>query len=134
MEEALRLEGLKSEWTTIFREPLSLHMCPSQLKNGELLITVDSPVWLQQLTFFKEDITKNVSPFGVTRVRFKIGRIPRPHHSPKTPPQPQTGQSLKSSDRKEIEDTVSTLPDNELRDALRKVMEKSLVKRSRHRE
>jgi hypothetical protein len=133
LEEAVRFEEIKSEWATLFREPLSLHMCPSHLKNGELLITVDSPVWLQQLTFFKEEITKNVSPFGVTRVRFKVGRVTHQHHAQGSRTQRQTGPSLESSDVKEIEDTIATLPDNDLRDSLRKAMGKSFSDRKRHR-
>ncbi len=51
------------------------HMSPSLLARGELLLTVDSPVWLQELNFFRGDILRKLSSYGVSAIRFRIGRV-----------------------------------------------------------
>lgn len=127
MEEAVRFEGIKRGWTDIFREPLSLHMSPSSLKNGELLISVDSPIWLQQLTFLKADITKNLNPYGVRDVRFRIGRVnvkkARTSQNTEKKKHPIDCDALQ-----QIENTVSEIKDADVRESIRKVMEKSLLR------
>lgn len=128
MEEAVRLEGIKRGWPSIFREPLSLHMSPSVLKNGELLITVDSPVWLQQLTFFKNEIVGNLNAFGVKDVRFRIGRVnvkrSKGHQDTRIKP------SLEEEARKEIEETVSEIKDPSMKESVRRVMGKALARKN----
>ncbi len=78
MEEAVRFEEIKKKWEDIFGEPLSLHMYPSRLQRGELLINVDSPLWLQQLSFLKTQIIRNLAPFEIRDIRFRIGKLLAP--------------------------------------------------------
>jgi len=128
LEEAVRFERIKKEWPDLFREPLSLHMSPCSLKHGELLITVDSPVWHQQLSFLKGEILKKVSLFGVREVRFRVGKVyTRTKEMP--PPTPQKTSSLDRTSLQQIEETVSGLEDGPLKESIRRTMEKSLSAR-----
>ena len=124
LEEAARFERIKKEWPTIFREPLSLHMAPSALKNGELLIAVDSPVWLQQISLFKADVMKKVRPFEVKEVRFRIGRMSGKKQET-TEIRPQERPSLGRDALQEINEHVSGLKDAGLRENVRRAMERS---------
>ena len=127
LEEAARFERIKKEWSAIFREPLSLHMAPSALKNGELLIAVDSPVWLQQISLFKADIMKSVGPFGVKEVRFRIGHIGKKTERKKEADEvrPREKPSLGRDALREIDESVSGLKDSGLRENIRRAMEQS---------
>jgi hypothetical protein len=127
LEEAARFERIKKEWSIIFREPLSLHMAPSGLKNGELLIAVDSPVWLQQISLFKADIMKNVSPFGVKEVRFRLGHVGKTRERKRETDEmrPQERPSLGRDALREIDETLSGLSDIGLRESVRRAMEQS---------
>ncbi len=127
LEEAARFERIRKEWSTVFREPLSLHMSPSALKNGELLIAVDSPVWLQQVSLFRADIVKKVSPFGVKDVRFRIGRAGRMGGRREDTAQTLSRKkpSLGADALREIDDTVSGLKDTGVREIVRRAMEQS---------
>ena len=128
LEEAVRFERIKKEWSDIFREPLSLHMFPCSLKHGELLITVDSAVWHQQLVFLKNQILKNVSPFGVNDVRFRVGKV---HTKTKEMPRPLQNKvgPLDHASLQQIEETVSGLKDGPVKESIRKTMERSLSAR-----
>lgn len=125
LEEAVRFERIRKEWSNIFREPLSLHMSPCSLKQGELLITVDSPVWHQQLVYLKGEILKNISQFGVKDVRFRVGTVRM--KTKDAPPHPQQKNiPLDRVSLQQIEETVSELENGPLKESIRKTMERSL--------
>lgn len=128
MEEAVRFEGIKGAWGNIFREPLSLHMSPVSLKKGELLINVDSPLWLQQLSFLKNQIIDNLSPFEVKDLRFRVGRVVS---APNNAAQSSSARNrfLGSDALREIENVVSGINDDNIKEGIRKAMEKSLSAR-----
>lgn len=128
IEEAVRLERIKEEWLDIFNEPLSSHMYPFSLKDGELLINIDSPVWLQQVSFYKDDIAGKLSPFEVKGVRFRLGRIASGNNARTTKPVQSSGKSISTEAARDIEDAVSGIKDQELRESIRKVMEKSFLR------
>lgn len=126
IEDAVRLGYIKKEWACIFERPVSLHMSPANLKEGELLINVDSPVWLQQLSFYKETIIKKLHHVGIKTVRFKLGRVLPEKKQDKTTPFEIKGQALTVKEHSYIEETVSSIPDQELRDRIKKAIEKSI--------
>ncbi len=123
IESGVRLLRIKNDWHTLFDKPLSLHMSPSRLSKGELLLNVDSPLWVQQLNFYKKEITAKLRGHGVREIRFKIGRV-----SPLKPRKETAGQlsELSSEDVRFIEELVDTIEDTGLREAVRGAAEKSL--------
>lgn len=128
LEEAIRFEEIRREWPNLFREPLSNHMSPSVLKKGDLLITVDSPVWLQQLNFLKTEILRNLRPFNVKDVRFRLGRVMPARREVRIYKKVGTEKhALKRDELQQIEDTVSEIDDGALKEGIKKAMEKSFV-------
>ena len=92
-------------------------------------MNVDSHVWLQELNFLKRDIVKKLSPYGVRTVRLRIGKT-----------QSKTGNRLRNDGVKSttyreltsielsyIEETVSSLPDEQLRRTVRTILEKAIA-------
>jgi len=123
IESGVRLSRIKYDWHTLFDKPLSLHMSPSKLTEGELLLNVDSPMWVQQLNFYKKEITAKLSGHGVREIRFRIGKV-----SPLRPRE-ENGRKLSelsSEDARFIEGLVDVIDDAELRNAVRGAAEKSL--------
>lgn len=127
MEDGVRLGRLKREWSTIFEKPVSLHTAPANLKEGELLINVDSPIWLQQLSFYKEAIIKKLHGFEIKTVRFKLGRVLPEKKQDKTIPFATKKQALTANNSSYIEKTVFLIQDMELRDRVKKAIEKCIV-------
>lgn len=128
LEDAIRLEQIKKEWAGIVGDPLSVHICPAGLKNGELLINADSPAWLQQVTFFKSEIIRKLTSFSVKEVRFRLGRIISNKPERVRPEQLQK-RYLSSEEKSYIEDAVSVIKDPELRECIKKTVEKSMQTR-----
>lgn len=124
IEEAVRFEEIKRDWTSLFREPLSLHMSPSRLQNGELLVYVDSTVWLHQISFYKADILRNLTPFSVKDVRFRLGRVDSKR--PRSNRLQQKRYALDSDELRQIEEAVSGLIEGPLKESVKRAMEKAL--------
>lgn len=120
---AVRLQRIRNEWDALFGPTLSAHMSPSRLAEGELLVNIDQPIWMQQLTFHKRQITEKLRPYGVKNVRFRIGRIYRA----KTPgPAVREPAGLSTGDAAFVEALVSGVTDENLRQAIRSAAEKSM--------
>lgn len=125
IEGALTLEGIRGEWAVLFGEPLSLHMSPVSLRNDELLIAVDSPVWLQQISFYRKDIIEKLRPFHVAEVRFRLGKIRQTRELREKPAPPPARKALDKDTLHFIEQTLSEMEDDPLRRSIRKLMEKA---------
>jgi hypothetical protein len=129
IEEAVRLQRIKSDWQTLFERPLSLHMSPSRLFEGSLLLSVDSPAWMQQLGFYKKEILEKLSGYGVRDLRFRIGRVSTINRHRDIS---RKAAELSPDETLFISGVVSAVDDEGLRETIRKTVEKSLLS-ARHR-
>jgi hypothetical protein len=127
ISERIKLDTIHRRWSEVFSGALAEHTAPVDLKEGVLVIAVDSPVWLQHLKFMKKDIAAKLVSFGVNDIRLKHGNIFRDRESgdsiPKTE-QPAYRQ-LTSGETEGIERAVTKIKDNELKDIVRIVLKKS---------
>jgi len=125
LQEKIHLQQIAESWQELFGKPLSLHTCPSDLKNGELTINVDSPVWLQQLKFLQPMILKKLEKYPLKSVRLRLGKIKskpelkKPVHKPLQP-------TLSRSDLDWLNKLISDVSDTEIRESIRKAAENSL--------
>lgn len=128
LEEGMRLDIMRRRWDELFREPLSLHLYPASLNDGELLINVDSPTWLQEVTIHKKEILNVLRPFCIKDIRFRLGRagfrrekIRSEKGYDREPERELTPQSVRF-----INETISPVKDDDLREVIRATIEKSL--------
>lgn len=124
IEEGVRLAQVKNNWHKIFAKPLSQHMFPSKLSGHELLLNVDSPIWLQQLSYYKREITQKLESYGVKDVRFRLGRISQ---KKQTESHTHGTAELSSEDAFFIEDVVSGIGDETIKESAKRAIEKSLT-------
>jgi len=124
IESGVRLERIRNEWFDIFESTLSSHMFPSSCTEHELLLNVDSPVWIQQLTYYKKEIIRKLSSFGVSDVRFRLGKVRK-----KTQPNSITKdvRKLSADDVSFASSVVLDIGDERLKEAIRRAIEKSLA-------
>ena len=85
---------------------------------------VDSSAWLQQIEFLRPAILEKLSPFGVSGVRFMLGRLSERDSRPaEAPAQPL---KLTEEDRALIEQCVALISDETIQDTLRRAMQHSI--------
>jgi len=124
IESGVRLERIRNDWFDIFDPSLSSHMFPSSCTEHELLLNVDSPAWIQQLTYYKKDIIRKLSLFGVTEVRFRLGKVRKKKQHDTTK---KNSRELSDNDVSFASSVVADIRDEHLKEAIRKAIEKSLA-------
>lgn len=129
IEERVKFAEIKKNWEIIFNKPLSYHMSPYTFSNGELLLNVDSPVWLQELKFYKEEILKKLYSYGVRTVRFRLGKV-SPKENTVSGKKRQKDLSLNAEEVSFIEQTIASLDDEPLKAIVKTSIEKA-IKRGR---
>ena len=128
IESDMKFIELEKNWHILFNEPLSYHMSPYRITEGVILLNVDSPVWLQELNYFKRDIVGKLSPYGVKDIRFKLGKVSIKNGAGIR----NEGSGAKTFTPEElsyIEKTISHIADKELRGTVRRAIEKSISSR-----
>ena len=126
IEDGIRLAEIKKDWYSLFNKPIAYHMYPCALSKGELLLNVDSPAWLQELNFCREDIIKKIRSYGVKTVRFRIGRV-SPNVKSEVKNQRAKVKQLTSNELSYIEEAVARINDEALKSAVKMAMEKAIA-------
>ncbi len=70
---------INKNWAKLVGERIASHTKPDTVSYRKLLVYVDSPAWMQQLMFLKEDIIKNINEAAgrqiIKDIRFQIGDV-----------------------------------------------------------
>ncbi|MGW8320790.1 MAG: DUF721 domain-containing protein [Thermodesulfobacteriota bacterium] len=77
LEKLKTLGQLRSAWTDAVGETVSAHAQPVDLREGTLVVQVDTSVWMQQLSFLKPQMVAKLKSYEVRDVRFVLGRSSR---------------------------------------------------------
>ena len=124
--DGVKFAEIKRDWNALFDQPLSFHMSPSMFSNSELLIFVDSPAWLQELSFFREDIRRKLESYGVKSIRFRLGRVAT--NTKKGVRNQKTGvKQLTNVEYEIVKEMVSKIDDEGLRGAMKNTIEKAIA-------
>jgi len=124
IENGVRLERIRNDWPDIFEKSISSHIFPATLKEGELLLHVESPAWMHQLTYYKKEIIRKLSSYAITDVRFRLGSIAKKKQKQEAQKPMRT---LSSEEVSFAASVVADIRNEELKDSIRKAIEKSLI-------
>jgi hypothetical protein len=125
---------LQEIWLQAVGSHIAAQASPDRLKNNSLYVKVSSPVWMQQLHFLKEEIIDKINGQigrgSVTNIFFSIGEIPVAPHVNQSPESffPESFP-LKNSDKKMIEQSISSVTDQELKEILKRVLTRDMIRR-----
>lgn len=118
-------------WDIVAGEAVATHTTGAHLRNGELVVYVDSNLWATELSalaeHYKDSMNTELGKRLVRSVRFTVSRQAHQHRQAvleeaarKEEEDVQVARSvaLDSSERAQVEASVSTIPDQELREAV----------------
>lgn len=132
LEDRIRLAALQKQWSTVFSEPLTLHAAPVDLKAGTLTIHVDSPTWLHQLQFMKNDIIARLLPSGVNDVVLRRGALPRKQTAKRASiNNAAASRPLTEEEELWVEHLADSIADDELKNEIRRAATKALSRRKK---
>jgi len=116
MEGALNLGRIAGKWGALFNGALSLHTSPEALSAGTLTVNVDSPAWLHQASFMRQQMLLKLREFGVTSIRFRQGPVVPPESSAVSVPEKH---EVSHEEKAEVEAMLVSIEDEALRGAIR---------------
>lgn len=121
-------------WEKAVGPQIASQTIPDNLKRGSLYVLVSSPAWLHQLQFLKEEIRIKLNDLSgreeFRRIFFVVGKTPERHSdvSPKTSTD-SAAQKLEKRDMKMMEQSLALIRDNELKETIKRVMIKEIIRR-----
>ena len=124
--------SLKLQWEEIVGGPVAAHSEPSRLNFKCLVVMVDSPAWVQHLTFLKPELTEKIQrSLGsetVTEIRFKVGSLSKTNPSPAFTPSARSFRARLDADVVVlIEEYLLPLQDPTLKVRLRSLITRSFL-------
>jgi len=125
---------LQEIWNRSVGDRIAAQTTPDRLQKGSLYVKVSNSVWMQQLHFLKKEIIDTVNrQMGeqlIKNIFFSIGEIPHATRIPRDPASflPATFP-LKGKDKKMIEQYTTSVSDQELKEILKRVLTKDIIRR-----
>jgi hypothetical protein len=131
MAEKLEENAILKLWPKAVGRQIAGQTQPDALRNGMLFVKTTSSVWVQQLSFMKQEILQKMNEIAgkkaITDIRFTVG-----HDLAKSMAEEiiLTKKSfLKERDKKMIAECTSSLSDQELAAIVKRVMQKEINRR-----
>lgn len=123
------------QWEKTVGGLIAQHASPQSLRGERLYLAVDSPAWMQQLSLLKPMIIGKVNAAlgkeAVKNITLNIGEV-QPVRSPASRPVQVAGPSeLTKEECARVEETVAGVRDPDVRQALRRLIEKDLLSKRR---
>ncbi len=120
------------KWEKIVGGVIASHARPVSLRGKKLFVAVDSSAWMQQLTMLKPAIIEKannaIGKGAIGDIALRLGEVSPPAKTPRE--RPAQG-SLDEEERKRIDEYAKTIKDADIREFLRRVMEKDFLNKKR---
>lgn len=124
LEGGIVLRAVLKQWDKLVGGAIASHTSPVEIKGKLLTVNVDSPQWLHNLGFYKQDMLDKLTSFNISDIRFRIGKV-APRDNDESEAQEQM---LGDDDLRYIENTLKDVKDEELRKTFRKLIVHGLSK------
>ena len=127
-------QRLLEVWQKAVGPQISVQTRPDRLKRNTLFVKVSSSVWMHQLHILKQEIIEKINQLLgkelIKNIHFSMGDIPStmPTNSYSSPFSPDS-YPLRDKDKELIEKSISSVADRELKEILRRVMTKNIIRR-----
>jgi predicted nucleic acid-binding Zn ribbon protein len=127
---------INKNWTKLVGERIASHTKPDTVSYRKLLVYVDSPAWMQQLTFLKEDIIKNINEASgrqiIKDIKFRIGDVAKDASAENKRPDERMEYRLLTKDDLIFADEVTKpIGDDETKGRAKKAVIKYLTAKSK---
>jgi hypothetical protein len=118
-------------WDRTVGPAIARHAQPRALRGKKLALVVDSPAWMQQLTLMKpeliEKLNRELGRETIGDVAMRLGEVA--HAGRPEEDEGPAGAELSPDERDTIGQYVRDIPDNDTREAMRRVIEKDFLHR-----
>jgi len=133
---ATRLKEFRvmGRWEKIVGKVIARHAQPSSLRGKKLTVVVDSSAWMQQLSLLKpellEKLNQGLGAGSLHEITLKMGNV-APAEKPEV--ERASPAALDKDEIEKIEEYIRGLKDLNVREGLRRLIEKDLLNKRRPR-
>ena len=122
------------QWEKAVGPVIARHAQPQAVRGKKLMLVVDSPAWMQQLSLLKPEIVEKVnSTLGkktINDITLRIGEVESRAEPPQETP---VLNVLNQAERDKIKAHVRGISDPDIREAISRVIEKDFLSRKQGR-
>lgn len=126
---------LRHAWERAVGETIATQTHPERIARGVLYVRVTTSAWRQELHFLKGEIITGFNAASglapIEDIRFFLGEVSGPRSPACQEEVVAASASLTPRDRRMVTESLSRIPDGELREIIRRVMEKEISRRRR---
>ncbi len=134
MQSRLYEYRIFSQWERTVGQGIARHARPVSLRGRKLILVVDSPAWMQQLSLMKPEIREKLNAGlgreSVREITLRLGEVAAPDRQDS--PEEESGAALTPEEREKIEQYVHAVGDDDTRESLKRVIEKDLTSKKRN--
>jgi hypothetical protein len=135
--ERIRRYRLWQRWRDVVGTAVADHARPARWQGRTLVVRVDHPAWVQELSFLKlqmlEKLREAFPEQAIREIRFEVGELPA-EEAPGEPPAPTPPRPLAEEEVEFIEQAAKEIPDADVREAARRAMQRSFGSEKRRRD
>ena len=135
LESSLSEYRIVGQWEKAVGAGIARHAQPQTVQGKKLVLVVDSPAWMQQLSLLKpeliEKMNKALGREAITSITLKLGEVVSP--SKKTTEPAPVRAELDPKERAEIEASLRELHDPDIKEIMRRFIEKDLTSRKKEK-
>jgi len=128
----LGIYRILGQWEGMVGNVISRHAQPLSIRGKSLSVQVDSPVWMQQLSLLKPELIEKANGVlgagSIKEIMLVLGDV---RSAGKQKERAEPLPPLNDEEQKLVEGVISEVADPEIKDALRKLMEKDLRSRKK---
>jgi hypothetical protein len=129
LEKGIAGALLQMRWRELVGPQIASHTYPAEIRFDTLYLTVDSAVWMHQLSFLKKEIIEKCNRLlgreTIRKIQLRTGPLPPPLESPMEAPTPE-GECT-AEEEMFIEDQISSIPDADLKEGVRRALRRHLL-------
>ncbi len=133
MQSRLYEYRIFSEWERTVGKAIARHARPSALRGSKLMLVVDSPAWMQQLSLMKPEIKEKLNAGlgreSIREITLRLGEVAEPDRE--TPSEEGGSAALTTEEQEKIEQHLHGIGDDDTRAMLRSLIEKDLRRKKR---
>lgn len=127
--------GMANLWNRAVGPQIARQTEPCRLRQGVLYVTVTTPAWMQQLQYMKDEILEKVNSLEpeqkIVKIRYSIGQVtPRAGQADPPPGAPLDENRLGKRDRRLMDQHLSSIGDEDLKEAIRRAMIREALTRN----
>ena len=123
--EKLKHMKLMARWEKIAGKAVAKHARPARLRGKVLIVRVDQPTWMQELTFLKHEIMERIreefKEGAPSDMKLELGELP-PWSPTKPEPERAKTRNLDEDEKEFIQIATDEIDDPDIRDAAKKAM------------